>query len=323
MMNVPYSNDEDLVPEEFNADGIPQGMAALNDLLMIHHGFTSATDLLESRGAQAPLLTPLLSGDGLGFIRPPGLAFGHNYFPMNHAFLKSIPLGWRRYEYQHQRLSPDNAETALCRDAGYLYNSVTVPVNFKEKKTFESYSAFFFRFKPFATDGELGVATLRLSNNLRLTLEMIPYSLAPGAVAPQPTPEGVTVETGLWNSWGVWLYCRVFTLHPLAKPPTPPLYLPPERIPLINRPDRSANLVWSPPYKPAQERKRYSLRWGDVEQRSDLNFLYEGGGDYLVELGLYTRVETTAFEQGRREHGLLFASRALIDSLRVQTLKYR
>lgn len=322
-MNTTYSDERALVTESINADGVPKDAAALNDLLMIHHGFTSATDLLESRKLKAPLLTPLLSGDRPSFIKPPGLVFGHNYFPVNHEFLKSKPVGWRRYEYQHQRLSPDNAETVLCRDAGYLYNSVNIPVDFKDKKTFESYSAFFFRFQPFAADGELGVATLRPSNNLQLVLDMLPYSLAPGVVAPQLTPEGVTVETGLWNNWGVWLYCRVFTLHPSAKPPTPPLYLPPERMPLVNRPDRSANLLWSPPYKPEQERKRYTRRWGDVEQRGDLNFLYEAGGDYLVELGLYTRVETTAFEQVRRGHGLLFTSRALIDSLRVETVKYR
>jgi hypothetical protein len=322
-MNQPYSDNKNTVADETKTDIAARDAASLNDLLMVHHGFTSATELLEFRAQKAPLLTPLLSGDATGFLRPPGPTFGHNYFPVNHEFVRSKPLGFRRYEYQHQHLAPGFGEGVMCRDAGYLYNSVTIPVDFKDKKTFESYSAFFFRFKPFDDDGVLGVATLRPSNSLQLVVDKLPYSLAPGVVAPQLTRDGLTVSTNLWHSWGVWLYCRVFTLHPLAKPPAPPLFLPPDRMPLVNRPDTYANLVWAPPYKEQQERTRLTRRWGDLEQRGNLNFLYEGATEYLIEMGLYTRVEVTDFSGVRSGNGLIFNSQTQIDALHLDTVKYR
>ncbi len=323
-MNKPYSDDDNAVADETKPDIASMEAASLNDLLMIHHGFTSATELLESRTLDAPLLPPLLEDKRPA---PHGLKFSHTFFPVDHRFLKSITPGFRRYEYQHEKLVNllDDEPPPPCsaRRVGFLRNQIVLPLTAKpgqEKRALESYSAFFFRFEPFPADKAFGMATIRLGKNQTLSVEKSVYSFVPGQKSPQIKTDRSPVETAFYGDWSVSLYCRVFTVPPLASPPTAPDYLPPpQRLAVPNRPERIVEFARDrlDSYGKENPQQIYSLN--DNQQLSKLSFLYEEGREYLIEVGL--RMKATAEPTSNRvfEHGLMLNAFTVLDVVRIDT----
>ncbi len=315
------------------ADTLGRG-AAITDLMMVHHGFLTDTELLDCRPLTEPLLPPLHNGQSadVGAGADAGQqATHHVYFPAKFqplsAALGGSELG--RYMYQHQTFSPDDGTTCSACHTGLLVNKVVLPVGLMvkggQRLDFESYSAVFFRFKPVASDGTLGIATVRLPKNLTVDLKKTVYAAKPGGGEFDYKDDTVPVPTGLKTSWASALCCNVFAVPRGLPSGQAPEYLAPQlprlrstRSPLLNEHDDQGQR----PSTGAHTSFKTNIPSHQINQRDELNFLYEAGKEYLVELRLSCTVQAESCTQPTALHGLMFEASTLVEAVYLDTRGY-
>ena len=302
----------------------------VNELMLIHHGLATAEQCVEFRQGQERDQVGKPGGPQPG---PPQLPYFNLFGNLRHIYFPTEPPdSWTRYsytpgqllyEYQHRQFSPGNTTGGSGRAVGDLYDQIDIVPNTKGKDVFlHSYAAMFFRFKAFDTDGALGIATLRLPN-VDIRIRQRAYALLPGSTARQFVRDGLGVETALHVNWQAMLYARFFMLSPLALPGAAPEFLPPERTDIAGRSGAAVALHQQALSATNQANLTHQRRWFDFGGRGDLNFLYQSGTEYLIELGLGTSVHITDSAPLRAEHGLFFDSSTRIPVVHVDTLKYR